>query len=553
MQVAIRFHGRVLAPMLVIIGALLLSTLGVGTAIPRASAGKPVYGGTLRIAYAGNMVSLDPAQAVNEDWYVINGELFNGLYQFDRAGQPQLDLAASAPTISADRTIWTFHLRKGVLFTNGMELTANDVKYSLTRVLDPHLKPAVSWGQSTDAPLYKGGPEFVAGKTKDVPGIQVLDRYTIRLVLNRPVAILPSILASSFNFIVPEAVVSKESADAFSDHPIGTGPFVLQSWHKGSMITFTRNPHYFHIGKPYLDKVIIDTNVSPSVIALRIQSGQVDGVGTTSDLNAVDIRQASSDPRYASYVIEAPGTFVVWMDLNTKSGPMANLALRQAVAMAINHRRLVQLLGGNATAATQLYMPLDPQHDPTLDQNPVYAYDAQKAATLVKSSGYHGQAITLLYGNDYTVASSIAPGIQQALQQIGLNVTLRGVAGTSLIGLVGPTTGHDLDITYWGADFPDAYDIYAGQVTCAQNVVGGQSGAHYCDTVADALVDKAEIQPLGAARDALLRQAQRRILQSASKVPLVFPKGIMMASPKIGGFYFEPLFGWQTENYWRMK
>ena len=146
--------------------AVSLGSTGAAGAVPSGQRqGAPSYGGTLRIAYSSDMATLDPAQAVAEDWYPINDELFNGLYQFDRAGRPQLDLAAAPPTISADRTVWTFRLRAGVLFHNGMELTADDVKFSLMRVLDPHLKPAASWGQTSDAPLFRGGQAFVDRKS----------------------------------------------------------------------------------------------------------------------------------------------------------------------------------------------------------------------------------------------------------------------------------------------------------------------------------------------------------------------------------------------------
>lgn len=534
--------------------AIALASIGTAGAVPsRHQAGGPIYGGTLRIAYSSDMATLDPAQAVAEDWYPINDELFNGLYQFDRAGRPQLDLAAAPPTISADRTVWTFRLRAGVLFHNGMELTADDVKFSLMRVLDPHLKPAASWGQTSDAPLFRGGQAFVAGKATDVSGIQVLGRYSIRFALVRPVAIFPSILASSYNFIVPKAVVTKESADSFASHPIGTGPFKLVSWQKGSQLTFARNPHYFHANRPYLDGVILYTNLTSSIIALKVEHGDIDGVGAVTDLGAADIQGARTDPRYAPYLVEAPPTFGAWLDLNTQAGPLANPLLRQAVAMAIDRRRLIRLLGGNATPAAQLYIPLDTQHDLSLQQHPSYPHDPQRAAALVKASGYHGQPLVFLYMNDYAVATSMAPGIQQELQQIGLSVTLRGVSTTTLNSLIGSKTGHDINFGYWGVDFPDAYDVYAGVMSCAPNAPGGLSGAHYCDPAADSLVNTAETLPLGASRDALLRQAQIRILRSAAKVPLVFPKSIVMASPKVGGFYFEPLFGWQVENYWLKK
>jgi ABC-type transport system substrate-binding protein len=528
--------------------AALTSTLGASASTRQAASG-PTYGGTLSIAYAGGFSSMDPAQSISYDWYMLNGALFNGLYQFDRNGQPQLDLAAAPPTISADRKTWTFTLKKGVLFGNGMEVTAEDMAFSLLRTLDPHLKPAVSWGQPTDE-IFQGSPEYVAGKTKTVPGIQVLGRYTIRFTLLNPTANLPDILAETFNMVVPKAVVTKETPAYFADHPVGTGPFTLQSYQKGVKAVFVRNPHYFHKGKPYLDKVIVELAVNANLIALRVEKGQLDGFGLPADEAAADIQHARADPKYSHYLVNTPETAVNWLDLNVHEPPLDNLKLRQAIAMAINRTRQVQVNGGLVAPANQIYIPLMPQYDPTLDQHPIYPYDPQKAAALVKASGYHNQPITFLYDNDTSSAVNSAQAVQQDLQQIGLNVVLKGVASAGWTQEEPKLTGHHIDLSGWGIDYPDAFDTYSSKFTCAVNVAGGMAGAHYCDPAADALVTQGQALPLGPARNAQFRQAQARILRAASTVPLSYILSPLLVRPGIGGFYFQPTFGWQFENYW---
>jgi len=501
------------------------------------------------VVFTGDFVSFDPAQSQNDDWLLMQGTLFNGLYAMDRTGKPQIDLAAAPPTISADGKTWTFQLRKGVEFSNGAELTASDVRFSLTRVLDPHLKPAASWGQPSDN-IFQGSQDFISGKAKTVTGIQVLSKYGIRFVLTQPVAIFPFILAESFNRIVPQAVVTSESADAFGNHPVGSGPFLLQSWQKGSQAVFVRNPHYFHAGLPYLDKVIAYSNVAPNVAALKVEKGEADGFGFSAEVTAADRTQAKNDPKYSHYLQAAPVTQVVWMNLNVHAAPLDNLKLRQAIAMAINRPRLVKLLGGNALPAYQWYRPLFPQYDPAVDQHPPYPYDPVKAAALLKASGYKGEAVTLYYASDLQRNLSLAPGLQQDLQQIGLNLSLRTTTDASLGGIRSQLNGHQLDLNGDTMGYPDATEIYSNQMNCASNVAGGGSGAHYCDPVADALANRAEGLPLGAGRNALLRQAQVRILQSATQIPLVFLKPAAFVSPRVQGFYYHPIFGWDYEHYW---
>jgi ABC-type transport system substrate-binding protein len=218
--------------------------------------------------------------------------------------------------------------------------------------------------------------------------------------------------------------------------------------------------------------------------------------------------------------------------------------------MAVDRTRLIRLLGGLATPAYQLYVPVDPQHDPALDRHAMYAYDPQKAAALLKASGYHGQPISLLYETNYATHISMAPGIQQDLQQIGLKVTLRGMQGSSMLAIGSGLSGHEFTLNSIFIDYPDAYDVYTLELACGVNVAGGTSYAHYCDPVADALAAKAQALPLGPRRDALMRQAQLRHLESATRVPLVYFKSYAMVSPRVGGFYYQPIFGWQFENYW---
>lgn len=526
---------------------LLASTLGAGAAQRRAAG--PVRGGTVEVAFSDDFVSLDAAQAYSEDWTILNGTLYNGLYQFDRNGQPQLDLAAAPPMVSADHKTWTFKLRHGVLFSNGMPFTASDLKYSIMRTLDPNLKPAPSWGQTTDE-IFQGSVAFASGKSKSVPGIQVLDPYTIRFVLTQPVAILPYILAESFNLVVPQAVVSKESADYFGSHPIGTGPFMLQSWQKGVKAVFVRNPHYFHAGKPYLDKVIVDLNVVANVIALKIEKGELSGFGAASQLTTADLQQAQNNPQFAAYLVPAPTTQVDWLNVNAHVAPLGDAKIRQALALAIDRKHLVKLLGGKAIAANQIYVPADPQYDKSLDAHPIYSYDPQRAAALVKSSGYHGQLITLDYYNNLQDTVATAPGLQQEFKQVGLNVALRGVAHNSLLQIASKLNGTQVSTAFWSVDFYDGYDVYSGSLSCGANAAGQAQGAHHCDAAADDLANSAEAVPLGPARNALLRQAQIHILKAAAEIPLVYLKNVQMVSPKVGGFYYHPYFNWQFENYW---
>jgi ABC-type transport system substrate-binding protein len=349
--------------------------------------------------------------------------------------------------------------------------------------------------------------------------------------------------------VLPRAVVSHESPQDRADHPIGTGPFVLQSWTKGARVVFVRNPHYFRAGKPYLDRIIADTNANPAAIALGVEKGDLQGFALATDVPAADVQQARGDLQFRSYVLPVPIVEAVWLDVNVHVAPFGDPRLRQAVAMALDRPHLVKLMGGAAVPANQLYIPLMAQHDPALDLAPVYSYNPRRAAALVRASGYHGQPIILLYPNNQ-VYQAAAPGIQQDLQRIGLNVALRGVTGLALVEAASKPTGSQMVLSQWSIDYPDAFDLYSGALSCQTAAAGGFNFAHYCDPSADGLVDAAERLPLGAARTGLFRQAQRRLLQSATHVPALFLKNATLVSPRVGGFYYHAIYGWQYEDYW---
>ena len=150
----------------------------------------------------------------------------------------------------------------------------------------------------------------------------------------------------------------------------------------------------------------------PGLDACDLLLGGLALFGQTGQL-FVDIQQARQDPKYAHYLVQGPTVWLSWLNLNVHAAPLDNPKVRQAIAMAINRKKLVRLLGGLAAPTGNLYIPIYPQNDPRLDSAPVYAYDTNRAAALLKSSGYNGQPVTLLYPSDFGYNAGEATGIQQ--------------------------------------------------------------------------------------------------------------------------------------------
>ena len=184
------------------------------------------------------------------DWGTVAQLLFNGLYVFDQDKNLVPDLADGMPDISSDGLAYTVHLKTGVMFHNGRELTAADVKFSIERNSKPN---SGSWNATQPMQNVVGGPAVIDGSADTADGIKAVDDHTVEFDLLSPDAYFVNSLTLVTNSIVPQEVVEAEGED-FGFKPVGTGPFMFGEWTPGQKITFIRNPNYFVPGLPYLDE-----------------------------------------------------------------------------------------------------------------------------------------------------------------------------------------------------------------------------------------------------------------------------------------------------------
>ena len=283
------------------VSSLLVLILGVVATLffTLSFAQEPKTGGVYRMVSAYDMNTLDPAQAGNfEDWWsaglVLFGHLYQYDYQYDNEGNLFADVAADFPMISEDGLTYTIPIRQGVKFSNGRELVAEDVAYSLERVLTPD---TLSWGP-TGLYAIAGAEDFYGGEATSISGVNVIDDYTIEFTLTQPSYTFPSLLASSVYAIVPKQEVIDAGADWGTAVLIGSGPFMLTEFSPGEQVVYERNPYYYKEGLPYLDGVTIALNVPQSVAALRIENGEADFAPADALPDPV-LTLIQNDPKYA--------------------------------------------------------------------------------------------------------------------------------------------------------------------------------------------------------------------------------------------------------------
>jgi peptide/nickel transport system substrate-binding protein len=404
--------------------------------------GTPVKGGSLVYERQAETQSLDPITLRNGNGDIFATELiYNGLVRSDPTGKTD-DLVGGVADkweTSKDGKTYTFHIRDGIKFSNGDPVTAADVKFSLDRFGDPKVNQVMS--------VVAGG----YGSTK------VVDDQTVQVKLTQPVASFLYNISIFPAFIVPKKLVEKEGA-AFFKHPVGTGPYMVKDFVRGSHISFERNPNYWEAGKPYLDSVRFNFAADSNTRMLAVKNGQAqiaDGV-PFSQINSL-----STDKALKIQSAKVPLFLGMW--LNHQRKPLADKNVRQAMQYALNRDEINKgIFRGVGTIPNSPLPAL--KYDASLTDLPPYKYDVAKAKALMQASKYaDGFSTTLQYPAGYDYYKQLGLLLQQQFGAIGIKVKLieeDGAEGTDRFNK------SDYDLTFPYAQFtsdvvvPDEYATF---------------------------------------------------------------------------------------------
>ncbi len=355
-------------------------------------------GGTLTIGVDQEVVGLDPNIVTAFSSFRRIDLLYNRLVKYDSNLNIVPDLAASWKIL--DNLTYIFYLRKGVKFHNGRELTAEDVKYTLERILDP----------KTASP----GRSFI----EPISSIEIIDKYTVKIKLSTPLASLLSGLASNNCAIVPKEEVEKYGN--LQRNVVGTGPFKLAEWVPDNYMRLVRNPDYFEKGLPYLNEVIYRVIPEQTSLLAGLKAGTLD-MATINDGSV--ILQAKKDP--SLIVIQKPGINVRTFGFNTTRKPFNDIRVRQAIALAIDREEIV------ATAEFGMAMPTSPipasvkKWAKSYKLLPFSRPNIKKAKDLLVEAGYpDGFSFKIVCSPTYEGGIAVAQVIQNQLKKIGLKPEL---------------------------------------------------------------------------------------------------------------------------------
>ena len=355
-------------------------------------------GGTLVFATPSVKPGLDPARTSTGDGYMLTAMIFSNLTRVDAELNPQPQLAESWEP-NADSSAWTFHLRKDAKFTNGRGVVADDVVFSIKRILDP-------------ATASKGAKAL--GPIKDVVA---RDPHTVVFELSGPYADLPLQLGNTFS-----RIIAKENLDDISTKPIGSGPFILKDYSPGNRAVLVRNPDYFEKGLPYLDEVqqVYIKEYAAQMSALK--TGEVH----IMYLAPVEIMpQLKDDPNIMVLQTAAPSFQPLVMNVTKK--PFNDVRVRQALRYAIDRQAMMEAAtGGFGTLGNDHPVsPISPWYDKSQPQR---ERDVAKAKKLLAEAGYpNGIDIKFYTSTGRPGLEEAAVVAQQTLAEAGIRVTIESV------------------------------------------------------------------------------------------------------------------------------
>jgi peptide/nickel transport system substrate-binding protein len=380
--------------------------------------------------------------------------------------------------VSTDGKEYTFTLRRGVKFHNGRLLTADDVKFTLERNLDPQT----------------GHPH--RDYYEDIHEIEVIDAHTVRIALPKPNAMFIFNMARANS-----AIIAREEVARLKSHPIGTGPFQFVEWVRGDRITLSKFRDYYESGVPALDQVVFRFIQDPSAQVAALRAGDVDVIGVgLSPESAVELKV---EPQFQ--VIQGLTTTDVLVAMNNSKPPFSDLRVRQAITHAINRDEVIK--GAVFGMANPIASHMDPLNPFYVEMNPPYAYDPQRAKQLLTEAGYpQGFEFVLRLAEPYLAYRRVGEIIASQLAKVGLKGKIEIIEWGQWLARVYRQA--DYDMTVMGHAEPFDIGIYAN----------ADYYFRYNNPKVQALMQEADTTLDDSQRYRLYEQVQRLLAEEAVNV-----------------------------------
>lgn len=462
--------------------------------------GEPKAGGALTVVLDGEIDTIDPHKSVT----IVGAQVWPNI--FESLVKQNATLDAVEPLLAEsweqpDDVTYLFTLRQGVVFHNGKEFKAEDVKYSFDRVID-------------EATGSSRRPDFLP-----VASVEVVDDYTVQFTMSSPYGPFLSKLENLS--IMP----SNQTGDP-AQEPIGTGPFKFAEWITGQSITLEKNPDYWQEGLPYLDSIVYRPIAEPSTRIVELQTGNVDVVNAVpakdvatleSDANITIHRNAGVTRDHVGFNMQSP----IFQD---------NPNLRKAIGWAIDRQTIADtILYGLASPADVAIPTSHWAYDPA--SAGAYGFDLAKAKEFYDQADPKPTEIVVKVSPTYPDQVKMAELMQPALKEIGIDLKIEQLEWSTWIDTVVVNGDYDLEIVLIsGGSDPDDFFYqwhHTGEVFNIQR---------YSDPEMDALLDEGRTTVDQEARKEIYFQIQKKLLEDLPMAHIIYRDQIMATSAAVQNF-----------------
>jgi peptide/nickel transport system substrate-binding protein len=503
----------------------------------------PTDGGTVNLMMWSSPDNLIPYYNLTNYARFVDDLIFSRLLKYDDQLNVVPSLAESYD-VSEDGTSYTFHLRQDVKWQDGEPFTAADVEWTLKFLMEPDF----SGTRYGNVKPIVGAEAYHNGESTEVPGIEVLDDYTIRLTTAEPFAPFLELVGTVL-WILPKHIMADTPAAEMDKHwmsqtpTVGTGPCKFVQYVTDQYVELERNEEYY-LGRPHIEKFIIKI-VKPDVALAQFEKGELDATTYVGDMVPADLEKLQSLDNIR-VVTMSNGQFQQ-MNINQRDPIFQDVRVRQAIVYAIDREAMgEQLLKGQAVIANGPIPPFSPYFN---TDSLIYEYDPDKAKQLLEEAGWDSnQELVLAVPTGNVVRERSAPIIQQYLKAVGMNVELQSTDFTTMIQMA---NNEELDLwlsgIFSGVFDPDWFSI----LHSSQMPPAGWNGSFYSNPEADRLLEEGRTTVNPEERKAIYDELQMILAEDVPVVYLYYPLSIHVVSKRLNNAEpVPPGIEWNIQDWY---
>ncbi|NJO43503.1 MAG: ABC transporter substrate-binding protein [Cyanobacteria bacterium CRU_2_1] len=504
--------------------------------------GSPAESTALVFGSPGDPKSLEPGNVEDGNSLYVQQQIYDRIVDY-KDGSTELEPAlATEWSASDDNLTWTFKLREGVKFHDGTEFNAEAIKVNFERWWDPNHPLGFRDAGKTYAIWeglfggYKGDEDSL------LQAVNTPDEYTVEFVLKQPFAAFPAAIGSAYFGIASPTAIEQAGADygIAGSQAIGTGPFKFVEWRTGDRIVLEANPDYWN-GAPKSQEVVFRFITEPASRLAELRAASID---FTVDIAPDQLSELQSDANLKE--VRRPPFNVGYLALNPSYEPLAKKEVRQAIAMALNRKQIVDSFWSGLATSDGQFMPssLKQYQDANLGD---YEYNPDQAKQMLADAGYpNGFPLELWYmpvsRPYFPTPKPIAEAFAADLQAVGIQVTLNTKDWAAYLDDRYKPPGYQAFMLGWTGDYgdPDNFMYYHFGPGGTKDLGNWENPEVF------RLLEEARQESEESERAKLYAQAEKIIFDEALRVPIVHSEPLLAQRANLIGWTPSPL---STESF----